>query len=32
MELYVGCRIKKDLKKIDSFLSDFKISFITPRI
>lgn len=29
MELQAGCRSKKDLKKIDDFLSDFKIAFIT---
>ncbi len=32
MELYTGCRSEKDLKKVDEFLSDFKIYFLTKTI
>jgi predicted nucleic acid-binding protein len=32
MELYAGIRSKKDLATVDSFLSDFRISFLTKSI
>lgn len=32
MELYTGCRSKKDLTNLDSFLSDFEIVFISKNI
>jgi hypothetical protein len=32
MELYAGGRSKKELAKIDTFLEDFKISFLTKNI
>lgn len=32
MELYSGCRSKKDLKRVDELLSDVSIEFITTSI
>jgi predicted nucleic acid-binding protein len=32
MELYAGGRSKKELANIDTFLSDFKVSFLTKNI
>jgi len=32
MELYTGCRSKKDLANLDTFLSDFEINFINKNI
>ncbi len=32
MELYTGCRSKKDLANLDAFLSDFEIIFINKNI
>lgn len=32
MELYSGCRSKKDLKRVDELLSDVSIEFVTTSI
>lgn len=32
MELYSGCRSKKDLKRVDELLSDVRIEFVTKSI
>lgn len=32
MELYTGCRSKKDLKKVDGLLSDIELQFVTKTI
>lgn len=32
MELYSGCRSKKDLKRVDGLLSDIQIEFVTKSI
>jgi len=32
MELYAGIRSKKDMRVVDSFLSDFNLSFLTTAI
>ncbi|MEX0610040.1 MAG: type II toxin-antitoxin system VapC family toxin [Balneolaceae bacterium] len=32
MELYSGCRSKKDLKKVDELISDIHIEFVTKSI
>ncbi|SMO92534.1 type II toxin-antitoxin system VapC family toxin [Gracilimonas mengyeensis] len=32
MELYSGCRSKKDLKKVDELLSDIHVEFVTKPI